>query len=193
MTENKDKTGMKMVRHQTADPETINSLIATLNNDDGLARQQARIALIHIGTPAVERLIKALASDNRYIHWEAAKALSQIGDPRAVDALVTALEDKKFSIRWLAAEGLITVGPSSVVPLLQALIDRSGSVRLREGAHHVFHDLVSRGMLTEPAVRGKISSVLAALRGVEPAIETPLAAYKALQTLRQLPNNQSGN
>lgn len=185
MTEYADKVGMKMVRHRTADPETINLLIAVLNKDDGLARQQARIALIHIGTPAVKPLIKALASDNQYMHWEAAKALSQIGDPRSIDALVNALEDEAFSIRWLAAEGLIATGRSSIVPLLQALIDRSGSVRLREGAHHVFHDLVSRRTLTEPTVRGQISSVLTALRGVEPALETPLAAYNALQTLRQ--------
>jgi HEAT repeat protein len=191
MTEYTNKVGMKMVRHQTADPETINSLMATLNSDDGLARQQARITLIHIGTPAVEPLIKALASDNQYMHWEAAKALSQIGDPQAVDALVNALEDEKFSIRWLAAEGLIATGRSSVVPLLRALIERSGSVRLREGAHHVLHDLVTRRMLTEPTVRAQISSVLAALRGVEPALETPLAAYNALQTLRQSQNTQS--
>lgn len=180
-----------MIRHQTTDQKTMDSLIAALSDDDGLARQQARIALTHIGLPAVEPLIKLLENDQQYVHWEAVKALSEIGDPQAVNALVNALEDGIFSIRWLAAEGLITTGSSSVVPLLHALIDRSGSILLREGAHHVFHDLVSRGMLPQPAVRGKILSVLAALRGIEPAVEAPLAAYKALQTIRQLSDDPS--
>ena len=184
MMEYTDKLGIKMVRHQTTDRATINSLIATLNDDDGLVRQRTRLALVHIGAAAVEPLIKALKSDNQYIHWEAAKALSQIGDPQAVDALVHALDDEKFSIRWLAAEGLIATGMPSVVPLLRALIDQSDSVRLREGAHHVFQDLVGRRLLIEPAVRGQISAVLAALRGVEPVVETPLAAYNALKALR---------
>jgi hypothetical protein len=85
----------------------IKTLIAKLDNRDGLIRQRARIALVRIGEPAVDPLIEVLNNRQGYAHWEAAKALSQIGRPKATQALVEALQDDQFSIRWLAAEGLV--------------------------------------------------------------------------------------
>lgn len=180
-------TSEKKIRKEISNSKNIDStkiddLISDLGSNDGLVRQQARIVLVHLGQPAVAALIKAFQKRKGYTHWEAAKALSQIGDPASVNALIAALEDEQFNIRWLAAEGLIAVGRSSVEPLLRALIDRSNSVRLREGAHHVFHDLVEKDKL-EPVLRKQISQVLAVLRDVEPALATPLAAHAALQVL----------
>jgi HEAT repeat protein len=170
---------VKMARSNGVLPTTIDSLIADLGSSDGFVRQDARIALIRMGEPAVESLIKALKNKSEPAHWEAAKALSLIGDPRSVQALVQALEDDEFGVRWLAAEGLITVGYRSLAPLLQALLDRSESVRLREGAHHVLHDLVSRHLINR-ASSEQVKPVLAALDDIEPAIEVPLVAHKAL-------------
>ncbi len=175
---------VKTARSNDVLPANIDSLIADLGSRDGLVRQQARIALIRIGEPAVPSLIKALGNRKEPIHWEAAKALSQIGDLKSVQALVKTLEDNEFGVRWLAAEGLIAVGYCSLAPLLQALMDRPESVRLREGAHHVLHDLVSRHLLDRVS-REEVKPVLAALNDIEPTVEVPLVTHKALNALQK--------
>ena len=173
---------VKATRSNDVLPNTIDPLIADLGSSDGLVRQNARIALIRMGEPAVESLIKALQNKSEPTHWEAAKALSLIGDPRSVQALVQALGDNEFGVRWLAAEGLIAVGYCSLAPILQALVDRPQSVRLREGAHHVLHDLVSRYLINR-ASSEQVKPVLAALNDIEPTVEVPLAAHKALDAM----------
>ena len=165
---------------EMATSNNINSLIAELDNRNGLARQQARIALVRIGEPAVDALITVLNRRKGYTHWEAAKALSQIGSPKATQTLIHALKDDEFSIRWLAAEGLIAVGQDGVVPLLETLRDQPESVRLREGAHHILHDLVSRGALEEQLCE-QLRLVLKALNDIEPVVAVPQAVLKALR------------
>ena len=125
----------------------------------------------------MDPLVKALADPNQWVRWEAAKALGQIGDPAAAQALVTALEDKMFDVRWLAAEGLIAMGRGALVPLLQALMERSDSTWTREGAHHVLHDL------TGGDIKEILLPVLAALEDVEPSVEVPFVAKAALDKL----------
>jgi hypothetical protein len=177
----------KSANIKTTEPATIQALIAVLSSSDGIARQKARIALVEIGEPAVEALIKALTVRDGHSHWEAAKALSQIASPKSVQALVQALEDPQFSIRWLAAEGLIAVGSAGLATLLQALVARPDSVWLREGTHHILHDLIDRGVLSQP-LSAQIAPVLAALNGMEPVVAAPVAAKKALSALLQKEN-----
>ena len=64
-------------------------------------------------------------------------------------------------------------------PLLHALMEQSDSVFLRQGAHHVIHDL-NKGEL-----RKYLSAVLAALENVEPSMSVPQAAYHALEMLEK--------
>jgi len=161
----------------------IKTLVAKLDNRDGLVRHRARIALVRIGEPSVDALIEVLNNRKGYAHWEAAKALSQIGSPKATQALVEALQDDQFSIRWLAAEGLIALGHSGVKPLLEALQENPKSVRLREGAHHVIHDLVSHKSIDSP-LREQLKMVLDALNDIEPSVAVPYVVMKALQMLR---------
>ena len=80
------------------------------------------------------------------MRWEAAKSLSDIADPAAAPALVQALEDPETGVRWLAAEGLIRMRSACLQPLLHALTERADSVWLRDGAHHVLHDLAKMGL-----------------------------------------------
>lgn len=157
--------------------ESTSSAIADLAGDDPLVRVNARHWLVGIGGPAVPALIEALADPHREVRWEAAKALGQIADPVAAPALVRALQDRGFGIRWLAADGLIDLGREGVVPLLQALVKRSGSVRLRQGAHRVLHEL-ARGQL-----KNVLQPVVAALEGMESSLAAPLAAETALEAL----------
>jgi len=171
-------------RFDTVKSTKISALIADLNNHDGLVRQKARNELIKIGEPAVETLIQAFNSREGYTHWEAAKALRQIGSPKAARALVKALENDQFSVRWLAAEGLISLGRNGLEPLLHALEYKANSVWLREGAHHVLHDLLSYNTLLESSLKSALKPTLTALDEIEPTITVPRAAHKALQDLR---------
>ena len=161
------------------DSADIPALIATLAGNDGLERQRARESLVDIGKPAVAALIEVLAApdSNYHMRWEAAKALSDLEDPEAASMLVNALEDEDFGVRWLAAEGLIALGRDGLSPLLKALVKRSNSTSLREGAHHVLR------MLDDAELHYQVAPVLAALEDVEPILEVPVAAHAALDAL----------
>ena len=169
---------MKKTLYLAASSNSVAALIAMLNSDDGLTRAHARKSLVKIGTAAVPSLIQILTDPQDRLRWEAAKALSQIGDPMAAAALVKALDDDNSGVRWLAAEGLVTVGQAGLVPLLEALKQHSDSVRLREGAHHVL-----RSLAREDLYASIVTPVLAVLEDIEPAIQLPLAAHAALSLL----------
>jgi HEAT repeat protein len=156
---------------------TINSLIADLANKDGIVRVKARQQLVAYKKRSVAPLMRTLSNKNDWVRWEAAKALSQIGNPESIEALLEALKDKKFEVRWLAAEGLIRIGRKAIVPLLEALVKHSDSYWLREGIHHALHDM-NTGKITEV-----LRPVLVALEGPEPSLEVPLAARAALDAL----------
>jgi HEAT repeat protein len=176
MTENKAGQD-NPVRSKKVSTETIKSLVADLGSQDGIVRVRMRKSLVSIGGQAVKPLVKALASKKEWVRWEAAKTLGQIGDPAAVQALIKALEDKMFDVRWLAAQGLIAIGREAMIPLLQALTEHPDSLWLREGVHHVLHD-VDKGALTEI-----LRPVIVALEGFEPSVEVPLAVEAALEAL----------
>ncbi len=163
--------------HLASDAATINSLIATLESKDGLARQRARHSLVAIGKPAVPALVEALTDPDGHRRWEAAKTLEAIGDPSAAPALVRAMEDQDFGVRWLAAEGLIGLKRAGLASLLQALAEYPDRVWIREGAHHVFR------MMVDHDLHDLVAPVLAALDGVEPVLEAPRAARAALKAL----------
>jgi hypothetical protein len=156
---------------------TIKLLIADLANRDGVVRVKARQQLVAYKKQSVAPLIRTLSNKNDWVRWEAAKALSQIGNNKAIKALLEALSDEKFEVRWLAAEGLIRIGRKAIVPLLQALVKHSDSYWLREGIHHVLHDM-NTTKITEV-----LRPVLEALEGPEPSLEVPPAAQSVLDTL----------
>jgi hypothetical protein len=149
---------------------SLEALVADLSSHNDAVRVKARHSMVAMGKAAVPLLTEALKNNNNLMRWEAAKALGEIGDPEAAPALVKALEDEEFDVRWLAAEGLIKMNINGLKPLLQALEYRGDSVFLREGAHHVFHDLA------KGALRKYLVPVLAALEALEPGEEVPWVA-----------------
>jgi HEAT repeat protein len=169
---------------ENAAAKKIRKLITDLNSQDGLVRVKARKSLVEIGGPAVPMLVKALSNKKQWVRWEAAKTLGQIGDSRATTALIKALDDKLFDVRWLAAEGLDSIGHEAIIPLLQALEKHPDSLWLREGVHHVLHNLEG-GHLNKI-----LDPVLTALEGFEPSVEAPLAAGKALEALKESGSKQ---
>jgi len=163
---------------------TMNSLIAALASEEGLVRESARRRLVHVGRRAVRPLMKALASGDKHTRWEAAKALGYLADPDAAPALVRALQDEEFGVRWLAAEGLVLLDGEGLGPLLRALTEHPDSGWLRQGAHHVLRALSRRGF-------GEVARpVLAALDGLEPALQVPLAAEDARDALARTRKQQ---
>ena len=135
-----------------------------------------------IGEPVLDALIKAFEIGKKPLHWEVAKALSQIGTVKAAKVLVDALEDHDFGVRWIAAEGLIHIGAGGVAPLLEALRKKPDSVWLREGVHHVINDLVNRELIGEPA-RKSLMPLLDALSNIDPVIHTNTEADNALKAI----------
>lgn len=160
-------------------PLSLDSLISAFASHDPATCRHARQTLVRFGEDAVDALTKALEDRKAQVRWEAAKALVEIASPRAAAALVTALRDEECGVRWLAAEALIALGPDSIKPLLQGIVDHSGSPFLREGAHHVLRELVD-GPLTD-----LVTPVVTALRGPAPEDRAPVEAYGALQRIRQ--------
>jgi HEAT repeat protein len=175
-TQNSTPEG-NVVSDNKATKEVIKSLIADLASKDGIVRVKARQQLVAYKKRSVAPLIRTLTHENDWVRWEAAKALSQIGNNKAIKALLEALSDEKFEVRWLAAEGLIRIGRKAIVPLLETLVNHSDSYWLREGIHHVLHDM-NKGKITKV-----LQPVLEALEGTTPSLEVPLAAKAALDTL----------
>jgi hypothetical protein len=172
-----NKTQNKAVSGSKAAKTTIKSLIAGLASKDGVVRIMARRQLVDYKKRPVAPLIRTLSNENDWVRWEAAKTLSQIGNPESIQALLEAFTDKKFEVRWLAAEGLIRIGRKAIVPLLEALVKRSDSYWLREGIHHVLHDI------NGGKIRKVLQPVLVALECPAPSLEVPLAARAAIDAL----------
>lgn len=158
----------------------INQLAFALGGRGPVPPWHAREALEAIGSPAVPALIRSLGSFDPATRWEAAKALSDIADPSAVQPLLAALEDEDGSVRWLAAEGLSRIDYPALAPLLHALIDHSGSAWLRDGARHVL-----RGNLNDQ-LAGILGPVLVALTGPAPEISVMAPASRAIRLLESV-------
>jgi HEAT repeat protein len=156
---------------------TIKNLIGALSSYNDFSRVEARKALESMGSQVVPFLVEALKDPDYLRRWEAAKALGEIRDPKAVPALVAALEDDEFDILWLAAKGLIEMNVKGLRPLFQALIDHADSPLLRQGAHHILHDL-AKGEL-----RIYLAPVLIALEDMDSTVQVPPAASHALEGL----------
>ena len=175
-------TSHETERDRLSNPEqaTIDALIAKLSDPDGEVRKRASFALVRFGSAAVDPLIRACNTPDHRVCWEMCKTLSLIGDPAAVPVFIKALEDDHFEIRWMAAEGLIAIGrkqPESLKALLHALVQHPNSFGLREGAHHVFHDLVVYHGRTE------FKPLVSTLASFDWTAKTPAAVNEVLDNL----------
>jgi len=124
--------------------DRIQSLIVGLASDSVLRQTRVLSALIASKQEAVDPLIAVLTDESPEVRKGAAKALGEIGDPRAVEPLIAALaqpeaspldppeEDpapQKRALRTVA-DALGNLGdPRAVEPLIDALADDAPSVR----------------------------------------------------------------
>ena len=125
--------------------QDIEGLIDSLGYEpDSRIQLNALHALINIGEPAVEPLIKALKDANSEIRQRAANALGFLGDIRAVEPLIEVLNDTTI-IQSNAAGALGKIGDARAVePLIEILTDEDKTVRLDAAG--------ALGKIGEPAV-----------------------------------------
>lgn len=157
----------------------IESLMDMLASKDGVIRQKAREALVDLGKPAVSSLTQALQNSKLdQVRWEAAKALGSINDTRSIPPLVKALEDNNSDVAWTAADSLNAFKKAAWPPLLQALIkNKSESVSLRKGAHHVLVDQKEDGF------NELLSTLLKALESSSAPESSAVAANEILKRM----------
>jgi len=90
-----------------------------------------------MGSAATTLLQDLLLDRRQQVRWEAAMAMKEIADPASIPALMDALEDEDQDVRWVVAEALAAVGVPSLKPLLQRLVLRGDSLKVREGVRLV--------------------------------------------------------
>lgn len=158
--------------------EDIHDYLKELDNQDIKIRNQARQHLLSVGEKAVPDLIEQLKTDRQRCRWEAAKLLGEIHDKKAINALVEALIDDSINVHWAATESLIKFGRDAILPLLEGITHHFDSMRFRQGAFHVLHMLEGFNHL-DPEVQ----EVLDALRSIEPSVNAPWAAERAIEKI----------
>ena len=78
----------------------------------------------------VDQFVKDLQNESWQIRWDAAAALGETKDPRAIAPLSAALQDENSYVRMTAARSLGMIeDPRVIEPLIQALQDDSHGVK----------------------------------------------------------------
>lgn len=115
----------------------VERLIVFLKYSSGVTQEAAAKALRKIGAPAVELLIAAL--EDKSIREVAIRTLGKIDDEWAIEQLISALKDhSQFAylrdhhkqLCQAVVRVLVMIGPPAAGPLIAALKDRDGEVRL---------------------------------------------------------------
>jgi len=121
------------------DPSAVATLIVILKKDkDWSVRWSAEDALVSIGAPAVEPLIKMLKDDSWRVRRRAVRTLAKIRDPRAIEPLVASMKaDDDNYVRKSAAGAIGEINdPRAGEILIPALKNRDWEVI--EGAYCFF-------------------------------------------------------
>jgi len=111
---------------QTRSTGAIVKLIEVLRYNNPGAAVAAVDGLVAIGEPSVQPLLELMDGYNYGARAWAMRALSQIGDPRALSVLLEALVDFSLSVRRAAAKGLGSLLWDQVEPA--ALDDVRGQI-----------------------------------------------------------------
>lgn len=107
-----------------------NIFIKALREKNGDIRNNARVALEHIGPPSVKVLIPVLKEKNWETRWQAAMALGNIKDLSAVEPLLSVLNDEHHSVRWMAVDALGKIMDyRAVEPMIATLNDENPEVK----------------------------------------------------------------
>jgi HEAT repeat protein len=156
------------------DPRGGPALIEALACEDERLHWEAARALADLGRAALPALSDALRAPAPHVRWHAVRALGQIGDVASASELAQALGDDDYGVRWAAAEVLARFGAAAVPPILERLARQPVSEGVRAAAYHALHRM-------QPAeVQERLQPVLSALRGPGAADAAPAVAYRLL-------------
>ena len=108
------------------------SLGFCLNDPNLQVQETAASILATIADEQVfEPLLSALLNPNWIVRMSAAKGLTRLKDPRAIDTLILVLQDKVPAVREEACRTIQAIGEASIPPLLKGLQDPNWRIRLR--------------------------------------------------------------
>jgi HEAT repeat protein len=115
---------------QLKDKNEIEYLTALLRDPDKGVREQATMAIVETGEPAVDLLIVLLDDPDWKVRYRAAEALGLMHSQKAVPCLISKLGDGNDHVRYMAAKSLGEIGDCSAEqPLIQRLGDDNEFVR----------------------------------------------------------------
>jgi HEAT repeats/PBS lyase HEAT-like repeat len=157
----------------------VPALLNALRGADEQMGSQIFISLVQLGHAAVPALIEASTSSSAWMRWHCLRALSEIGDGRALPALVDALRDSDHSVAWIGAKGLIRFGKRSIAPVLGLLSKAEMTPWLVETASYVLSNEYRNNAKLKPY----LEPVVASMRGVAFRVATGHTAHKALAQL----------
>lgn len=110
---------------RTKSPGAIPALVKVLTDESRVVQAEARKALAGFGPPAVEPLVKALATAGQQSRWQIVWILGRIGTARAIDPLLAALKSGDWMERSEAAVSLSRMEDKSIDSRLRALVEGS--------------------------------------------------------------------
>jgi len=88
----------------------ISALVKTLEDTDSLVAGLAGNALVKIGSPSVPSLLEVMKEAPTGVCILALRALSEIGDHRAIPVMMKSLTDESTLLQYWATEGLQRLG-----------------------------------------------------------------------------------
>lgn len=162
--------------------ENLEHLFKKLEDSNGFEREEAREKLVKMGEKVIPHLLDLIESPKHRLRWESMKALSAIKSQSLIPFFIEQMDSDESDIRWMAAEGLINIGKPVVKLVLEALIEKSHSIFLLSGAHHIFHDLIHLKKLSgHPALK----EMLPLLKTIGADEKLKLGAYEAIKELEK--------
>jgi HEAT repeat protein len=156
-------------------------LIKGLASPERTVHHAAGAAINELGRLAEPALLNALHHPDAHVRWHAARALGQIGDPRAVDILAEGLYDDRQDVRWTAARVLAYLDAPAIPSILKVLCAQPVSEPLRQSAYHALN---SMACLHTAEISVYMEPLLDALRRQSAistiAVEAPVIAQRML-------------
>jgi hypothetical protein len=146
-----DESARKLVREGTKALPFLIAAAFYVYRDHPEGKARAELALVAIGKPTVEPMIKLLVDKEWQVRSGAADILGQVKDERAVEPLILRLIDENRSVRFSSVHALQSFKDVRIVePLINALSDSYGLVRLTAaGALGELKDVRAVGPLIE--------------------------------------------
>ena len=99
------------------------ALIGSLGDGDQHVSQTAASALISLGEPVVNSLIRALEHTSTTVRIQATYALGEIGQPieKIMPPLINNFDDPEWNVRRVSVRALLDIGQPAVPLLTEAL------------------------------------------------------------------------